>query len=51
MESHKVLYLFRDGISLNLKELTNGNIIHVHEVMINELDYHNKIDVNNLVDR
>ena len=38
------------AISENLNEPTCKNIIHELEVMINDLSYHNKMDVNNLLD-
>ncbi|XP_049354648.1 uncharacterized protein LOC125819224 [Solanum verrucosum] len=39
-----------DAVSKNLNEPTCENVIHKLEVMINDLDYHNKMDVNNLLD-
>ncbi|XP_049364295.1 CENP-B homolog protein 2-like [Solanum verrucosum] len=39
-----------DAISENLNEPTCENIIHELEVMINDLGYHNKMVVNNLLD-
>ncbi|XP_015170931.1 uncharacterized protein [Solanum tuberosum] len=39
-----------DAILENLNEATCENIIHELEVMIDDLGYHNKMDVNNLLD-
>ena len=35
---------------MNLDEPTCENISHELEVMINDISYHNRIDVNNLLD-
>jgi len=39
-----------EAISEKLNEPTCENVIHELEVMINDLSYHNKMDVNNLLD-
>ncbi|XP_049346572.1 CENP-B homolog protein 2-like [Solanum verrucosum] len=39
-----------DAISENLNEPTYENVIHELEVMINDIGYHNKMDVNNMLD-
>ena len=42
--------LFEDEILENLNEFTCESVVHGLDIMINDLDYHNKMNVNNPLD-